>query len=197
MENEKVTDDKEVIFYSALINAWINTRMERDKTLLILSSGGVGILITLFSTIGTINYITILIYFLAILSFIVSILSLVIIFQKNSAHIEESINGKRDVAPILDFLDKLSFFSFLIGAILATSVSIYSAFHIYNNKGDYGMGNSKSKASVAEKGSTKSLSGIGNLAPQKPSNSTNNSNSTSQSGSQNNKINGNNNPKTK
>lgn len=59
------------------------------------------------------------------------------------------------------------------------------------------MGNSKSKASVAEKGSTKSLSGIGNLAPQKPSNSTNNSNSTSQSGSQNNKINGNNNPKTK
>lgn len=38
MENEKVTDDKEVIFYSALINAWINTRMERDKTLLILSS---------------------------------------------------------------------------------------------------------------------------------------------------------------
>jgi hypothetical protein len=43
---------KEVEYFAAIANAWVNTRVEHDKSLLTLSAGGIGLLITLLSTVG-------------------------------------------------------------------------------------------------------------------------------------------------
>lgn len=40
---------KRVAYYSALISAWIQTKMEVDKTLIIISSAGIGFLIAIIS----------------------------------------------------------------------------------------------------------------------------------------------------
>jgi len=45
-------EGKNIAHYAAILNAWIRTKMERDKVLITLSAGGVGLLITLFSTAG-------------------------------------------------------------------------------------------------------------------------------------------------
>ena len=38
-------EQKGVAYYSALVNAWITTRMEKDKQLLTLSAAGIGLII--------------------------------------------------------------------------------------------------------------------------------------------------------
>lgn len=48
-EDARVRDD---VYYAVLLDAFVNSRMERDKSLLALSSGGVGLTITLISTFG-------------------------------------------------------------------------------------------------------------------------------------------------
>lgn len=127
MKEDKLKNEKEVAYYSALVNAWINTKMERDKTLLILSSAGVGILVTLLSTIGVSNCFGIVSYVLAFFSFMCTMIILVIVFDKNSKHIEEVLKGNKESDPKLDLLDKISFYSFILGAIFSIIVAVNSA----------------------------------------------------------------------
>ncbi len=51
MENELYIG-KEVAYYGAVVEAWVNTKMERDKSLLTLSGGGIALLGTVATTIG-------------------------------------------------------------------------------------------------------------------------------------------------
>lgn len=166
MSEDKLKDEKEVAYYSALVNAWINTKMERDKTLLILSSGGIGILVTLLSTIGAVNCFGIVFYVLAFISFLVTMIILVTIFDKNSKHIEEAIKGKKDSDPKLDLLDKISLWSFILGALFSIVVGINSAIYIQKNKkGVEEMAKSNPIQTVKGKEFSKSLSGIGGISP--------------------------------
>jgi hypothetical protein len=48
-EKIEITKEKQTAFYSALVEAWLETKMEKDKSLLMLSAGGVGVLVTLFN----------------------------------------------------------------------------------------------------------------------------------------------------
>jgi hypothetical protein len=43
--NDSESIQKRVAFYTSLVNAWIQTRMEVDKTLIVISSAGIGFLI--------------------------------------------------------------------------------------------------------------------------------------------------------
>ena len=43
---------KDVAFYSTVAQAWVATRMEKDKTLLSLATAGIGLLATLLTTAG-------------------------------------------------------------------------------------------------------------------------------------------------
>jgi hypothetical protein len=42
-----MSDDKEVEYYAAQANAWFNTKLEYDKSILVLSAGAIGLLIKL------------------------------------------------------------------------------------------------------------------------------------------------------
>src|SRR4051812_12163082 len=51
-DNDPLADQKQVAFYGAVVTAWVETAMEKDKTLLSLSTGGIGLLVTLLTTVG-------------------------------------------------------------------------------------------------------------------------------------------------
>ncbi|MCB9207563.1 MAG: hypothetical protein H6611_09710 [Ignavibacteriales bacterium] len=185
MGEDKLKDEKEIAYYSALVNAWINTKMERDKTLLLLSSGGIGLLVTLLSTVGAINGLGIVFYVLAFLSFLITIIILVTIFDRNSIHIEKAIRGKKDSDTKLDLLDKISLWSFIFGAIFSIFISINSATLIQNKKGSEEMPKPNQIQSAKGKEVTKSLSGIGEISPSNSGNSQSGAEKiTPQSGSQ-------------
>lgn len=48
----KEPEGKNIAHYSVLLDAWIQTRTERDKTLVTLSAAGVGLLVTILTTAG-------------------------------------------------------------------------------------------------------------------------------------------------
>lgn len=51
-EEQQTDADKRSAHYSALLGLWISTRMEKDKVLVSVSAGGIGLLVTLLVTAG-------------------------------------------------------------------------------------------------------------------------------------------------
>ncbi|MDA8663964.1 hypothetical protein N9L66_03280 [Porticoccaceae bacterium] len=47
-------EGKNVAYYSTMLSAWIETKMERDKTLVTLSAAGIGLLVTILTVIGVV-----------------------------------------------------------------------------------------------------------------------------------------------
>lgn len=86
---------KEVAFYSALVDAWITTQFEKDKSLLYLSSGGIGILVTLMTTIGVSSFCELVFFAIGLFAFILSVLGVLIIFGYNAKYIEALISEKK------------------------------------------------------------------------------------------------------
>lgn len=52
MTPQEIEDLKTVEYYSAAVTAWFNTALEHDKSILTLAAGGIGLLITLLTTVG-------------------------------------------------------------------------------------------------------------------------------------------------
>ena len=67
-------EGKNIAHYSAILSAWIRTKMERDKVLITLSAGGIGLLVTIFSTVGVKHWWEILPYMIAVIFFLATII---------------------------------------------------------------------------------------------------------------------------
>src|SRR5438309_2190061 len=84
---------KDVEFFSGSVIAWYSTRLEHDKSLLTLSAGGVGLLITLLTTVGVASAEGLVLYIAAVFAFLLCIGFVMLIFRENSAHVEAVLNG--------------------------------------------------------------------------------------------------------
>ncbi|MDD3050575.1 MAG: hypothetical protein PHR06_05455 [Candidatus Cloacimonetes bacterium] len=91
---EEIDKQKDVEYYSNTVNAWYTTKLERDRSILIISSGGLGVLITILNFYGVKNYTEMILYFLSMFLFTVSIITMIIIFQKNAEYLEVVIGEK-------------------------------------------------------------------------------------------------------
>ncbi len=201
-------EGKNVANYSVLLSAWIQTKMERDKTLVTLSAAAIGLLVTILATVGVNSVWEILFYVISVTSFAVTIWSSLKIYQLNSEHLEEAIRGASGKDPRLEKYDIRSIKAFIIGSISAVLIGILSASsqlitseeNIMSKK----SGTTKStvkpvtiKESVngvsglnPNSLSKKSLNGVGSLSPQQPqqtSQSQNQNNTSAQSNSGNKK----------
>ena len=123
----KELEGKNIAQYSVLLSAWIQTRMQRDKTLVTLSSAGVALLVTLLTTVGLSEHWIIYLYGGAFIGFGLTIWFSLQIYQRNSKHIEDSIKGLSKEDPILEKYDKLSMLAFYGGAIFTISIGIISS----------------------------------------------------------------------
>lgn len=117
--DNKLYLEKTVSFYSARINTWVGTRMERDKTILTLSTAGIGILVTMLTSFGIKNSFSFVFYIFSFISFLTSIIILLFVFSLNADYLlylddEKKIKHKKC---LLKLLDKSTFVFFITGIV--------------------------------------------------------------------------------
>lgn len=160
---ENTTELKEVEFYSASVNAWYNTQLEHDKNLLTLSAGGIGLLITLLTTVGVSSVEGFFLYVLALFCFVLCVGSVLVIFKQNGKYIEYLVKG--DVPPnnpLLQSLDSVAIYSFAFGVVFAAVVGVAAAITSFQNKESVMASKPTSGKTFAQD----SFSGAKNVAPQ-------------------------------
>ncbi len=122
-----VGEQKRVAYYSTLINAWVQSRMERDKSLLSLSAAGIALLVTLLTTVGVKTCLGIMLYAFAFLFFFATLLVCLAIYRRNAKHLAElASNPKLEEDRTLKLLDRFSYWFFIIGVFLAIAIAVVS-----------------------------------------------------------------------
>lgn len=128
-ENEK-NNMKEIEYYSQIVSAWVTTKLEKDKSILTISAAGLGLLVTLISTLGINNFTEMILYICTIFFFMIAIVTMILIFERNSHRLENQVNGNDAQDYILSILDYLGVISFSIAIfftfIIGISVSLHS-----------------------------------------------------------------------
>jgi hypothetical protein len=125
---ESIDREKDVAFYSAVVGAWVETRMERDRSLLALSSAGIGLLVTLLTTVGVTESWQLILYGLDSLAFGIGIVTAVLIFQRNAEYLKQlTQNGDASGDPWLVQLDRVILVSFIFGMVLLAAIGLSSA----------------------------------------------------------------------
>lgn len=130
--NEKLTQEdilkkelhnnKQVEYYASCINGWVTTRMEKDKSILTLSTAGIGVLVSFFSNIDTSNLLIYTLYILSILCFVIAILSALKIFDENSNYFMNIVKNENPKS--ISYLDKILYFSFIFGLVFTIILSL-------------------------------------------------------------------------
>ena len=167
-QQRRELEGKNIAYYSVLLQAWIGTRMERDKTLVTLSAAGIGLLVTILTAVGVKHSWQLVLFAGAFFGFLVAIWSSLVIYQLNSEHIEQAIHGSSERDPRLKKYDRTSLWAFLTGATLTIFVGLSSAINYLTAQGDSqmakeqkGQGQNPQRVPLRE-----SLDEIGKMAPQ-------------------------------
>ncbi|HTW39044.1 MAG TPA: hypothetical protein VMD49_10790 [Steroidobacteraceae bacterium] len=131
-DNETNQKEKEIEWYAAALDAWYSTRLEHDKSLLTLASGGIALLVGLLSTEGVKSVESLILFVLALTSFALCLAAVLWIFSRNSTHIEDAVN--RDVShdPILAALDAVAVSTFLAGVVFSCVIGLAAAVRSLN-----------------------------------------------------------------
>lgn len=181
MSPEEIQQNKDIEFYTASVNAWYNTRLEHDKSLLTLSAGGVGVLVALLTTVGVRSAEGLVLNVLALVSFLLCITTTLFIFKQNATYVENVIQGTASTSdPWLSKLDTAALIAFLFGVLFTMAIGISSAINSFATKGEimsnedkHGFresfnGSQKLSTEVVEK----SFNGAAKLVPTAPQAST-------------------------
>ena len=89
-EQRRVADleqEKEVAFYAASLDAFYTTALEYDKGLFALAAGGLGLLVTLLTTVGIVSLYELVAYFIGIGAFTFALAVVLWILRFNKTHI--------------------------------------------------------------------------------------------------------------
>lgn len=125
--------EKNVAFYTAIVDAWIGSSMERDKSILYIASGAIGLLVTLVTTVKYLTRWEFLFYFIALAAFLSTIIVVLIIFQRNTVFLTklkadaENPEDKQTASggdPVLFFLDKALLVSFGVGMFFSFGIAV-------------------------------------------------------------------------
>ena len=122
-------EGKNIAYYSALVQAWIQTRMERDKTLCTLSAAGIGLLVTLLTTVGVDFRWELIPCALAFIGFVVTIWCTINIYMRNSESIESIVNESKKEKPSLAKLDRWAEYAFIFAAVCASEIGFIAAWY--------------------------------------------------------------------
>jgi hypothetical protein len=129
-EDKSLEQAKEVAYYGALVTAWVQSRMEADKTLLAIASAGIGLLVTLASAFGPGSAFGKACLALAVGAFVTVILGVVYIFDRNPKHIEEVVTRDQTRDGVLDAVDRAVRIAFLVGIAGSLCVGYDLATHV-------------------------------------------------------------------
>lgn len=126
--NEKGNETEEdEVFRSAAISGWIQTKMERDKSLLYLSSGAIGLLVSFLQFPTKIDSSSSIFYYIAFGFFLICIACVLRIFGQNAEYIESELTEKEyKNEKQLKYTDYVAIGSFVIGILFTILIGIRS-----------------------------------------------------------------------
>lgn len=171
---------KQVEFYAATVTAWYATTLEHDKSLFVLAGGGIGIMISLLTTVGFDTYWILVLFLMAIFAFLNCLAYLLRIFEGNRDYLEALVAGSHEGADAkLKRWDRVAKTSFLLGVIFSTAVGLTVASLKISTKQTEQKQMTSENQTPAERGialdsvqgaaklqpMTKSFQGAANMAP--------------------------------
>lgn len=168
MTPEEIQQLKNVEFYAASYNAWYSTRLEYDKSIFILSASGIGLLITLLTTLGLSSQLLLYLYIAAMLSFLTSLIVILVIFKRNSIHVERVLSVPDTASDrFLKYSDVIAILTFILGATLTAVIGISAAVSSFESKEKIMATENKDQSSIPTS-LRESFNGISNLKPATP-----------------------------
>ncbi|WP_207005177.1 hypothetical protein [Trinickia mobilis] len=158
-----VDNEREVAFYAAALDAFYTTSLEYDKGIFTLAAGGLGLLVTLLTTVGLTSRIELVAYLVGIVAFTVTLVLLLWIFRLNKSHIIAVVGGNDELSTRqLRIIETASMIVFGVGIICAAVVGVLAATDSYNTKVKAMTDNKKPSAPIVR---NDSVQGIKNLRP--------------------------------
>lgn len=178
-------DNKNLQYYSANVTAWFNTKLEKDKSIITISSAAIGLLVTIITTKGVQNLIQGALFSVAFIGFLSAIITVIQTLDKNAEQIQMDLSNQGNVNHELGRNDLIISLSFYVGIIFTIFIGIsYGVTQFNKDKGDKKMAEERLEKVIKPfQGETleRSFSNSNNLKPVAPAqttNNTNNSNST-------------------
>src|SRR5690348_10195190 len=135
MTGDELTQHKEIEFYASNVDAWFATSLEHDKSVLALSAGGIGLLLTLLTTVGLSSVWALVLYIVALTCFVVALVTILFVFRRNRSYIEQVVTAKASKSdPVLSSADTIALLAFGLGVVLAAIIGIATAVQSYTSK---------------------------------------------------------------
>lgn len=112
-------NEKSVAYYTESVAAWYQTKLERDKSILTISAGTIGLMITLscsFLGDNSFSWAAFILFLISTIFFAVTIVCSIIIFNKNADYIEHVI--KEETPQSMGLYDWIFFILGIVVAIV-------------------------------------------------------------------------------
>lgn len=120
-------------FRGQLRQAWFESSLERDRSILMLSSGAIGILFVIVDKYPIHSALVLVLFLGALLAFIISVVAAVWIFKENCSIVSSQIKGKNSTSKLAGALDMLLVGGFSLGLVLSSTLTVLYAVDIYSN----------------------------------------------------------------
>jgi hypothetical protein len=161
----KELEGKNIAHYQVLLSAWIETRMERDKTIITLSAAAIALLVTIITAVHINGLWQYLFATIAFAGFIIASCSCLHIYQINAKHIEEALRDEHKglSSSLLKNLDILSLIGFYVGV---GGIILMAIFVSFQKTGGLAMSDKKQDVSKKIVKIQESLNGIKKLSPK-------------------------------
>ena len=154
-----------IAYYSNLTNAWVQTKMEKDKTFIIISAAGIGFLVNLLTDKDVTSRTILFLFVFGLLCFLAVIVACIHMLEKNASYIEALVRNPEIDDAGLKLLDKTTKWLFLTALAFTLLIGLiigYNQLQSKNSKGDQKM--SKDNKSIIGK-TQDSIAGLGGLHP--------------------------------
>lgn len=165
---ERLHDSPDDPLRRLALDGWFQSRMEFDKSLLTLASGGIALMVGLLSSVGANSTPAVAAYMTSIGAFTIVVGTTLAIFKRNSAYCQRYAAGDTDDDAILTWLDRtaVAFFGIGILAAIVAATTINTSRRGELAPTPAAMAKDRSTTPPTPSTDTRSLNGIANLAPK-------------------------------
>src|SRR3990172_5718237 len=106
--------DKRVAYYAALVEAWLGTRMEKDRTLLALSAGGLGLPASFLTGGRSVSCGQLVFYGIGAVAFLAAVAAVLVVLTRNSGVLEDAMAGGDGKDTVIEILDRVAMVGFIV-----------------------------------------------------------------------------------
>jgi len=125
MTDDDLRQQKQIAAHGAMAGAWIDTRMEFDRSLLALSAGGLGLLSALLRQPAGLLDLTF--FVIGVIAFGITLAAMLTTFALNSRAIEDALDGGTGEVPAIKKIGRAAVITFGFGAVATISLAVAAA----------------------------------------------------------------------